>query len=419
LGRITLTDRFIKSRKPAPKGKRADFFDAIVPGLALRVTDRGAKSFVLVARYPLRPQNPTRRALGGYGPLTLDAARDKARNWLELIGRGIDPRIAEERERVAQLKLQAATFQVVATSFLDRYAASLAKAKEARSIIEGEFVPRWRWRPAAEIEPQEVAVAVRAIADRGAPYQAHNAFGLLRRLYNWAIAAGEFGLTSSPLERLSPLDVIGVRREARSRILTDDELREVWEAAKVTGYPYGPIFQLLIITGQRLSEVAKASRSEIDLKRKLWTIPKERMKGDRAHEVPLSSLAIEVIEDLPNWNSGEFLFSSTAGEKPINGFSKPKVRIDLAIAEARIKAGRQKKDGKGAMPPWVLHDLRRTVRTHLSTLPVQDLVRELVIAHAKPGLHKVYDQHAYLDEKRECLNLWCDRLSAIAAVPRD
>lgn len=324
MGRVTLTDRFIKSRKAAKRGKRSDFFDALVPGLALRVTDSGFRSFVLVARYPMRPQNPTRRALGAYGELTLEGARTKARSWLELIGRGIDPKIAQERERAAQLRLQAASFEAVAAAFLERHAPNLAKAKEARSIIEGEFVKRWRWRPAAEIEPQEAAAAVRAIADRGAPYQAHNAFGLLRRLYNWAIASGEFGLVSSPLERLSPLDVMGTRRESRSRILTDGELREVWTAAETLGYPYGPVIQILIVTGQRLSEVSGMGRAEIDLANKLWTIPKARMKGDRAHEVPLALLANTIIEDLPRWNGGDFLFSSTAARSRSTAFQKPR-----------------------------------------------------------------------------------------------
>jgi integrase len=121
------------------------------------------------------------------------------------------------------------------------------------------------------------------------------------------------------------------------------------------------------------------------------------MKGGRAHEVPLTSDALALLGELPRFTGGEFVFTTTGGVKPVNGFSKAKARMDQLSGAS----------------DWVIHDLRRTMRTHLSALPVQDLVRELVIAHAKPGLHKVYDQHAYQDEKRHCLELWGKRLLSI------
>src|SRR4029077_11392349 len=101
------------------------------------------------------------------------------------------------------------------------------------------------------------------------------------------------------------------------------------------------------------------------------------------------------------FTAGDFVFTTTAGARAVNGFSKAKARIDSL----------------GGVSGWKIHDLRRTMRTHLSALPVQDLVRELVIAHAKPGLHKVYDQHAYQEEKRECLYLWERRLTTILNPP--
>jgi integrase len=415
MGRINLTDRFIKSRKAAAPGRREEYLDGLLPGLALRVTDRGNKSFVLIARFPLKPKNPTRRSLGNYGELTLETAREKARAWLTLIRRGVDPRIEDGRQRAARQLGQANTFEMVAEAFLERFAAKLAKRGEAKAIIQKEFISRWPDRLASEITPKEAAEAIRAIAQRGAPYQAYNAFGWLRRLYNWAISSGEHGLQTSPVARLSAADIIGIRRESRSRTLNDEELQTVWRLAGTMGYPYGPLFQLLIVTGQREREVADATWDEFDFKERLWTIPKERMKGARSHEVPLSSLALEVLAGLPVWTRGKHLFSTTDGKTSLSGFSKAKIRLDKLIAADRIKRKLQDEKGEGAMPPWVFHDLRRTVRTHLSALPVQDMIRELVIAHARPGLHKVYDQHTYRDEKGECLNLWDDRLQNIIA----
>jgi integrase len=188
---------------------------------------------------------------------------------------------------------------------------------------------------------------------------------------------------------MRPSKIIGVK-EPRTRILSDDELRALWRAAHQLGYPLGPLVQLLMLTGQRRSEVAGARWREIDLDKRLWSIPHERMKAGAAHVVPLTDDAIAVLKDLPRFNRGDHLFSTTFGANAINGFSKGKRRIDAAMT-AEL--------GHAAVP-WVLHDIRRTMRTHLSALPVPDLVRELVIGHTKPGLHKVYDQHAYLDEKR-------------------
>jgi integrase len=121
------------------------------------------------------------------------------------------------------------------------------------------------------------------------------------------------------------------------------------------------------------------------------------MKADAAHLVPLVPDAVQLLSELPRWTKGDHVFTTTAGEKPVNSFSKAKERIDAA----------------SGVTAWVIHDLRRTMRTHLSALPVQDIVRELVIAHTKPGLHKVYDQHGYLDEKRRALELWAARLRSI------
>jgi integrase len=420
MAKIHLTDRFIASPKRVPPAGRVDYQDAQVPGLALRVTAAGHRSYVLVARYPMHPKHPTRRAIGDHGVITLENARDTAREWVALIKKGVDPKVEQSRQRAAAFRQQTNTFAMVADQFLERHASGLAKAAEAKRIIDAEFVKRWGPRPITDILPEEAAASIRAIVRRDAPYQAHNAFGYLRRLFNWAIGTHEFGLTVSPVERLSPKDLIG-KREARERTLIDAELRAIWntaggkldagaiadarsrdpkrvkEAEELIGYPYGPLFRMLILTGQREREVADMEWSEVDFDQALWTIPASRMKGDRAHEVPLAPQALALLRSLPRFAAGDHVFTTTDGTKSVNGFSKAKARMD-------------KLSGVAA---WKIHDLRRTMRTHLSALPVQDMVRELVIAHAKTGLHKVYDRHSYLDEKRECLTLWEARLAGI------
>jgi hypothetical protein len=217
-----------------PATSRIDFHDTLVPGLSLRMSERGHLSWVLLARYPLKPKNPTRRALGDLNALKLDQARSKARAWIQLIDRSIDPNVEEERQRALELRRQRHSFATVAHAFKQRYvkgrstveleriaaalkerepslteagalaavhsdpknaklvARSLLGPKEGEGIanktdavrtLEAEFLSRWADRPAAEITQEEVAAAIRAIVDRGAPYQAHNAIALVRRLY--------------------------------------------------------------------------------------------------------------------------------------------------------------------------------------------------------------------------------------------
>ena len=217
-----------------------------------------------------------------------------------------------------------------------------------------------------------------------------------------------YGLEASPVERLRAKDLLG-KKVMRQRVLTDPELRALWQGAESLTYPYGPLFQLLALTGQRKSEVAEARWREFDLGNKLWTIPPERMKSDAAHVVPLVDEAIAILESLPRFKSGDYLFSTKYGASPCNGFSKAKQHLDAAMAT----------EMGGEVEPFVIHDIRRTMRTGLSALPIPDRVRELVIAHAQPGLHKIYDQYAYLDEKRHALSLWTARLRSIVMPPPD
>jgi len=404
MARRALNDRILKSLKPAKAGSRYDVLDAIVPGLAIRVGDKGTKTFVLIARFG-GSRNPTRRALGEYGELSLDEARKKARKWIEMVGQGKDPKADEERIKLENLRRQKNTFAAVAEDFIKR---SISKNRTAAAVereIRREFVSRWAARPITDITQYDVMAMLDEVVDRGSPYQAHNLFAHARRLFNWAISRGSYGLEHSPCDRLKPRDAIG-ERHVRQRILKDAELRAFWRATEGLGYPFGPLFKLLLVAGQRRSEVAEAQWSEFDFEKKLWTIPAARMKSNAAHVVPLAADALVILEGLPRFQRGNHVFSTTFGERPVSGFSKAKRRIDALMA-AEL----------GELDEWRLHDLRRSMRTGLSALPVTDMVRELVIAHTKRGLHKVYDQFGYLDEKREALTLWAARLRSIVEPP--
>jgi integrase len=406
LPKRVLTDRALKALKPAKHGQRYEIGDAVVPGLAVRVTDTGTKTFALVARFP-GSHNPTRRALGEYGAMTLERARDEARRWHELLHRGIDPRIEIERQRLSEARRQENSFASVAEAYFAHIKRQgHRQGAEIEREIRCEFISRWASRPITEITRHDLLEVIDAALKRGAPSKAHHLFSYASRLFNWAIERGAYGLEHSPTHGMRPARIIG-EKKPRTRVLTDAELKALWQVPEELGYPYGPVIRLLMLTGQRKSEVAEAQWSEFDLAKREWSIPAERMKMDAAHVVPLTDDAMKVLESLPRFRSGEHLFSTTYGKLPVNGFSKAKARLDKLMAK-RL----------GKVTPFVFHDIRRTVRTHLSALPIPDLVRELVIAHAKPGLHRVYDQHAYAAEKRHALELWATRLRSIIDPPR-
>jgi integrase len=166
-------------------------------------------------------------------------------------------------------------------------------------------------------------------------------------------------------------------------------------------YPFGDLFRVLALTGCRLREISEATWSEIDFDKKLLTLAPERMKADAAHTVPLTDNLIEVFKGLPRL--GEYIFT-TSGKVPVSGFSKAKRHMDeLMLTVFRHDA---EQPAQVKLTPWRLHDLRRSMRTGLSALGVQDRIAEMTIGHKVQGLHKVYDLHAFLDERRDALLRW-------------
>lgn len=392
----TLTDRTLKALKPATTGKRYTVWDAALPNFGVRVTDKGKLSFVIMRRLNGKL---LRRALGEYPVLSLAKARTDAQEALRDIAGGIDPKA----KRVQLLATRQHTFALVAEDFIKRHVSKLRSGREVEAVIRRELVSRWAERPINEITRRDVIAMVEEIVDDGRPYSAHYTLAYCRKLFNWALARDVHFLAASPCDRIRPKDAIGIR-QPRQRVLQDDEIRAIWRAAATLGYPFGALAQLLLLTGQRLREVAEMRWDEVNSDKALWIIPATRMKGGVTHVVPLSEPALALLMALPRWN-GPYVFSTTGGERPVSGFSKAKAKLDRVLGLD--------------FAPWRFHDLRRTMRTGLSALPVSHLVAEIIIAHQQPGLHRTYDLHRYDDEKRRALTLWSERLTAILGGPEE
>jgi integrase len=175
-------------------------------------------------------------------------------------------------------------------------------------------------------------------------------------------------------------------------VLDDGELLAVWRAAAELDWPFGPIVQLLILTGQRRDEVAGMRWSELDLAQKTWTLPRGRVKNDNGHEVPLSPQATEIIEKLPRMKGSPFVFTTT-GNTAVSGFSKTKEKLDA----------------KTGVEAWVMHDLRRSAASGMARLGVALPVIEKLLNHSSgtfAGVVGVYQRHSFSDEKRAALEAW-------------
>jgi len=408
------TDRWLKSLKPSAPGKRREIWDTNIPGFGVRINDEkdharsgkaGRVSFVLYCRYP-GGRSPERRTLGRWPEISLEKARHKAAEWRSQIAKGIDPHDAEEEERLARLRAKGNTFAAVAEKFIEFIIANKErKAAEVERDLRKEFISPWGHRPIASIKPMDVALVIEATVRRGKLGHAHGLFAHIRRLFRWAIP---MYIEHSPCSQLSPRRLIGDRKR-RDRILSDAEIAAAWKASDSLSYPFGPLYRLLFLTGLRLSEVSEASWDEFDFNERIWTVPAARMKktGTEAkpHMVPLTDAMLEVIETLPRFESGRFLFSNHNGTVPLkaNYFNRPKHQLD----------GLMQQTLGDRLPDWVNHDIRRTVRTKLSALRIPEEVREAVLAHARPGIKGHYDYHHYLDEKRDALVQWAAKLRDI------
>jgi len=349
--------------------------------------------------------------------MKLTDARQAASEILRAMRAGNDPREikrveieAQKAEAAAAERERGNTFGAVAEAFIAEHVVKLRSSKQCASEIRRYLITPWDRRPISKITVDDVAELIREIADAGKLAQARRVLAHAKRLFRWAAAPGRSRLAVNPTLALSAKKDLDIYITPRQVALSHDHLRLIWNAANTLGEPFGPFFHMLLLSGQRRSEVAEMIWDELDLEReRVWNIPAARMKAKRPHEVPLTLEMVALLRDLREHRGrGDYVFSTSLGERPISGFSKVKSRLDNTIVEMRCDAE------ESPLPAWTIHDIRRAVRTGLGAIPsVPHDIRELVIAHVPPTLVQTYDLHAYRDEKREALRLWSERLARI------
>jgi integrase len=386
----------------------------------------------------------TVRNIGVYGAapaMTLELAREKAKRFYQLAKAGTDPFEAEEEQRrqaEESKRAEAARRENTFAALAERYIAGRSTNRRAEADaaeIRRDLVRQLGARPVHEIAPRDLRQLIDGIKRR-TPYGARAAWGHAVGIFK--LAVHEELIAASPCASLDKRQLFKNAGIApRQRTLTDDELLGLWRASGRLGFPAGPLYRVLLLTGCRLSEIAEARWSELhpELRRalreaarknervdwasvpaahKILTIPRERFKSNAEHAVPLTDAACMALEGLPRFAKCDYIFTAT-GEGPVWLGNKWKRRLDARMLRALKALARRRGDDptKIKLTPWINHDLRRVVRTNLSALKVDDHVAEMVLGHGRQGLQRVYDQHRYQSEIRYALERWAARLREI------
>jgi integrase len=376
-------------RLRAPDSGRVEYFDLALPSFALRVTDKGSKSWVVFYRIGGRLRRMT---LGSYPALGLAEARTAARGAMHDASRGVDP--AQERAKKKGERPQSVEGAV--HLFVEKYVSKKRSANETERIFNVYVLPKWRKRALENIARRDVIELLDMMLDKHGPYITNRTLAAVRRFFNWCVERDL--VPTSPTTK-----VRAPGKEAkRERILSDGEIKAVWDGFHSLGWPFGPLFQLLLVTAQRRGEIATMRWEDIDLEDATWTIPREFTKADRAHSVPLSPPALDIVRGLPE--AGEFVFT-TRGSRPVSGFSKAKARVDAL----------------SAVSDWRLHDLRRTAASGMARLNVPPHVLSKVLNHAPDstqGITAIYNRYGYDAEKRHAMEAWGRYLGSLI-TPRD
>lgn len=373
---MRLSDVGIRALKAPEKGAQI-YYDDVLTGFGVRVSEGGTKSFVLT--HGIRRQRET---IGRVGVVSLQDARSEAKR-----------RLAEYT--LGKTKLSSPSW----AQALEEFLAEIERKRKGRTHRDYSRLLRKHFRfgetKLSDISPGEFAKKLDKLSD--VPSEQHHASVVLHTFVRWAHR--KHYLDTDPLSRMKSSH----RYRPRSRILTDAELAKVWKAAATMGQ-YGVIVQLLILTGQRVGEISKLTRSMVGDDN--ITLPSWLTKNGREHRFPIGTTATSILSSRLRSGSGTpatLLF--LARGKPnasFNGFSKSKAKLDR-LSE---------------VTDWTIHDLRRTFASGLASLGVPLPVVERLLNHVSgsfAGIVGVYQRYDYAPEMREAVELWDKHVHTLLA----
>jgi len=376
--RKKLTPAFVARVTPADTNQV--YWDTEQRGFGLLVLPSGQKRYVIQYRAFGRSRRMT------FKPgLTLTDARKEAKAKLGDVAKGVDPLAEKRRQEGAATN----TLRAVTEEYMKREGAKLRSVDSRKATFERLIFPVLGARQIDDIRRSDIVRLLDKVEDERGSCMAHLVLAYISKVMNWhASRDDEF---RSPIVRgmgrIKPAD------HARERVLTDEELRAIWQAAESATGPFGSFVRFALLTATRRNEAAHMRRDE--LSNGDWIIPAERMKGKKGHKrdhlVPLSAAAKAIIDDLPVL--GPFVFTAN-GRRPIRGFATFKADFDRRCG----------------VTGWRIHDLRAGVGADIA---------ERCLAHVIGGVRGVYDRHAYRDEKAHAFAVLAALVERIVKPPAD
>lgn len=398
--RNAFTDRAIAALK-VPRTGQADSYDARTPGLGIRVSYGGSKTWFLKYQTPDKRQRRTK--LGKYPEMSLADARTAALDFKhELVVEKTDPADRARRERGAP------TFRELTEDYLSWVKGKLDdngipmnprkrswREDERILITNTDYFGPFRVRKAVEIERAELVDRLQEISRRNGGVQANRCLAAVRRLYNWGYRAGGIS-PHNPAHMIERPH----REQPRDRVYTSDELGRLWEAFGRQGIA-GHAFRFAMATGQRIGEIVAVKWADIDDgpngDGQAWTISSAQYKTRRTHTVPLSPLALRVLEDVPKTNG-------------VNIFASPRIADQPVTIGGKLRAASRKLSGVEDFEP---HDMRRTLATNAGPLGFPPHIADRLLGHVQNDISSVYNRHSYSAEKRELAEAWGRHLEGI------
>ncbi len=396
---MRLTKQTTANLKPPPGKADMLLWDDTLKGFGLRVNAGGRSTWIAQFRVGTKQR---RLALGTADKIDADRARKLAKEALSRAQLGEDP--AEAKVEAAAVRK--VTLRSVLPSFL-AWAELRQRAghhEDVKRYLETHWAPLADL-PLAKVDRAMVAARLLEIARERGGFSANRARAALSRFVSWAI--GEGVMHDNPVMGTNK----PVPEVARDRVLSDDELRLAWTLSGENDF--GRVVRLLILSACRREEVAALAWGELD--GSAWTIPAERAKNGRAHQLDLPPAAMAVLAGVGRREGRDLAFGSRSG--PFSGWSKAKADLDCRMLEA-LQAER---GAKAKLEPWRIHDLRRTAATRMGDLGVQPHIVEAVLNHlsgSKAGVAGVYNRAAYREEKKAALSTWADRVATVVGADR-
>ncbi|MER8859458.1 tyrosine-type recombinase/integrase [Mesorhizobium sp. M0757] len=391
-----------ESRQEIPDSAQAGLYLVMQPSGALSFAVRtkidGKAAKVTIGRYDEVGSNDRAgNIISASRAINVTQARAIAETVMADAKRGNDPR-ATKIDRTSVGAWFDEFMKTARTTGFKGRPVKASTADEYERIITTNVKPHWKH--VTDIRTIDYRDVEKLLA-KLTPGARRNAFAVLSAFFRWKPVARAMG------RNIIELAEAPAKPQSRDRVLSLDEIKAVWKAAEKCGYPFGPMAQLLLLTGQRRDEIANLKWSEISDDR--ITLEAARTKNSRPHVVPLAPLASTIIEALPKMhdadgNPSEYLFTTTA-TTPFSGFSNGKKALD-------------KHCGEPALPDWHLHDLRRTCATELAKLGIKQEVTEAILNHKTgkvSGVAAIYNRYDYQDEKREALEQLATRIQSITA----